>query len=158
MLAELNAWSADELRHSAPDTWNALQVLEHVMVSEFGTLGYLKKKTSAPVDTLEMVGEAHTASGDQLSAALQSTRQWKAPDVLPGPTGADDLATATAKWHALHAEFAAFLGQLPDAYADRVVFRHPFAGMLGLEQTLVFLRDHIIHHMHQLQRIKAGRA
>ena len=28
------------------DAWNALEIMEHVMVSEFGTLGYMKKKMS----------------------------------------------------------------------------------------------------------------
>jgi len=156
MLEELESWAPEDLRQSKEGGWNALQVLEHVIGSEIGTLGYLKKKTLAPANELSEAGANDTETGNKLSAALQSTKQWKAPDVLPQPLGSDSLDLYAAKWQALRIKFTAFLDDLPEEYLSRLVFRHPIAGMLDLEQTLTFLRDHITHHMFQLDRIKSN--
>ncbi len=156
MLTELSQWPAEKLTMAPANGWHALQVLEHVIGSEIGTLGYLKKKTLAPAATLESSSADELMAGEKLIAALQSRKQWKAPDVLPQPRGLDSLGMYAAKWEALRFDYATFISDLSDEYLDRLVFRHPLAGMLNLAQTIAFLRDHITHHMFQLERIKVS--
>ena len=39
-------------------------------------------------------------------------------------------------------------------YTEKLIFKHPYAGRIDLDQTVAFLANHIEHHMYQIQRIK----
>jgi hypothetical protein len=47
---------------------------------------------------------------------------------------------------------AAFLDNLPAEYADKEVYRHPFAGRMSLAGMLSFFEAHFINHRRQLYR------
>ncbi len=156
-----NEWIAQleilpqEIRSARPSGgWNILQVLEHVIISETGTLGYMKKKTAAPWSEIPQANDDHSAKATQLNEALKSEKRWKAPDVLPEPSGSQSLDNMVNYWDGLRAEYQAFLSDLDPAYYDRTIFRHPFSGPLDLYQTLDFLGNHILHHQYQVERIK----
>jgi hypothetical protein len=65
------------------------------------------------------------------------------------------LAEYAAFWQSLRADYEGFISQLPSGYHEKLIFRHPRAGMFDLSQTLRFLTDHITHHLFQLERIKS---
>lgn len=154
-LSIIEAWDESNLRQSPNEGWNALQVMNHIMISEFGTLGYLQKKTSGDAADIPVAGEGSFESASKLNEALKSDRKWAAPAVLPDPSDEDDFHVAVAKWSKLRQKLGMFLENLDSAYHDKEIFRHPFAGRINLEQTMQFLTNHIVHHKHQLHRIKA---
>jgi len=134
--------------------WNILQVMEHVITSEVGTLEYMKKKTLAPYADIPLAGEESEAGSAQLNRALQSEKKWKAPDVLPDPTGAQSFDNMLAYWDNLRGKYRVFLDELNPGYYNRAIFKHPFSGRLNLIQTIDFLTNHIVHHGYQVDRIK----
>lgn len=155
MLAFLKDWSDRELRQKPePNTWNALQVLEHVIGSEKGTLGYMLKKTQADVDSLEVATDKNQRESEKLNEVLQSTHRYQKPEVLPDPNGDNAMEEYRAAWNQLNKEYWKFFESLDEDYLDKQLFRHPFSGKLNAFQTLDFLIHHITHHMHQLNRIK----
>lgn len=134
-------------------TWNVSQVLEHVIVSERGTLGYMIKKTSSGWEEIEIATEEHAHEATKLHDALVSDKKWAAPSVLPKPTGERTLEHQFAFWNGVRSKYHEFLGGLDANFHVRQVFRHPYAGKLNLWQTLDFLTNHIVHHKHQIKRM-----
>jgi len=153
-LTELKSWTVEERSYHPEGGWNALQIMEHIITSEVGTLGYLKKKTQASADDIPAVDAESTANGVGLVSALKSDRQWQAPNVLQGPTGMHSFDALSAHWETVREDFFGFIDDLSMKYDHRQVFNHPIAGRIGLFHTLGFLATHITHHMHQLERVK----
>ncbi|MFN8698719.1 MAG: DinB family protein [Flavobacteriales bacterium] len=135
--------------------WSALQVMEHIMSSETGTLGYLKKKTSSGWESLDLAGPEHVQAGEELVKRLQSAERYKAPSVLPEPAGSASVTTLIASWDQLRDDMEQFVFSLEEEFFPRLVFRQPAAGPLNLFHTLEFLAAHIHHHLPQLRRIQA---
>ncbi|MFM9004182.1 MAG: DinB family protein [Flavobacteriales bacterium] len=82
MEAAIAAASCDTNR--APQgEWSIAQVLEHLLASEGGTLGYMKKKSSGGWDSLEVAAAEHNEKSAAIHARLESNERYKAPDVLP---------------------------------------------------------------------------
>ena len=40
-----------------------------------------------------------------------------------------------------------------EAFGSHMVYRHPFAGRMTMHQMLIFLNDHMAHHIKQINRI-----
>lgn len=135
--------------------WNMLQVMEHIIWSENGTLEYMKRKTKAPWSEIELTTDEEDKKSQQLNGALISDKQWRAPDVLPSPAGAQSYENMVAYWDKLRNDYLEFLNDLDVNYHNRLIFKHPFAGRINLFQTIEFLNNHIVHHVHQIKRIAA---
>ena len=151
----LSGWTEEELKTVSYGKWNALQVLEHVITSEVGTLGYLKKKTLAPAAELPKAGEDNQTKGESLVKALKSDEKWAAPEVLPDPKGERSLEKQLGFWSNHREQHFDFIQGLDAEYYNKQVFNHPLAGRIDLYHTMEFQADHIKHHMYQLERLKA---
>jgi hypothetical protein len=154
-LQELLNFAPDQLSTKPNETeWSALQVVDHLLLSETGTLGYLKKKTQSGWEGLEFSGEEHKTNGKALIQRLNSTERYKAPAILPEPLGEKSLFAYNEQWDQLRDDFALFLTTLDPNFYERLVFRQPVAGFIDLFDTLRFLTAHIQHHFAQLERIR----
>ena len=133
--------------------WSIAQVVEHILSSETGTLGYMKKKSSGGWDALENAGDEHRASSTAINARLESNERYKAPDVLPEPTNAIALNELFEKWNALRTELVEFVSHIQPEHFHKLVFRQPAAGMLSVLHALEFMDAHLRHHLPQIERI-----
>ena len=133
--------------------WSIAQVVEHILSSETGTLGYMKKKSSGGWDALEDAGDEHRASSAAINARLESNERYKAPDVLPEPTNALALGELFEKWNALRTELVEFVSHIQPEHFHKLVFRQPAAGMLTVLHALEFMDAHLRHHLPQIERI-----
>jgi hypothetical protein len=61
----------------------------------------------------------------------------------------EEISTA---WDKTRAELAAYLAEVTEASYDQLVFRHPVAGRMNIEQTLDLIGQHITHHLRQVER------
>lgn len=154
LLEELNTWPDDRIKETPKQGWSASQVLEHILTSETGTLGYMKKKSSSGWETLELTGEEHKERSNALNSRLVSAMKIQAPSVLPEPTNQYTLIQLTSTWNKLREEMENFITSVDPSHYDKLVFRQPIVGMLNLLQTLEFLENHIHHHIPQLDRIR----
>jgi hypothetical protein len=152
----IESFSGDQRVAKPAEGWSMLQVMEHIIWSETGTLEYMKRKTQAPWAEIEITSDEEHKKSTQLNGALKSDKRWKAPDVLPDPTGAQSLENMIVYWDNLRVEYSKFLESVDENYHNRLIFKHPFSGRLNLYQTMEFLNNHVLHHIHQLKRIAEG--
>jgi hypothetical protein len=136
------------------DGWSIAQVVEHLIASEGGTLGYMKKKSSGGWDALEEATAEHHEKSRAINARLESDERYKAPDVLPEPGNSTSLQDLLQKWNALRRELEAFLVTLDVTHFNKLVFRQPSAGMLTILHALEFMDAHLRHHLPQINRIQ----
>jgi hypothetical protein len=136
--------------------WSIAQVVEHILFSETGTLGYMKKKSSGGWDALEDAGDEHRASSEAINARLESNERYKAPDVLPEPSNEVALGDLFEKWNALRTELVEFVSHIQPEHFHKLVFRQPIAGMLSVLQALEFMDAHLRHHLPQVARISGN--
>lgn len=152
-LKLLEGWSSDQLSRAPEDGWNALQVVEHLVMSEHGTLSYVQRKMQAPPQELEIAGEVEAGTSRNLNLALKSDERWQAPPVLAPPSGDHSIDSLLTSWSDIRKNWEKLLNEIDDDYLDKKLFRHPLAGRLTLTQTLSFVEHHVIHHVHQIRRI-----
>jgi len=147
--------SAEQMNSAPEGEWSMVQVIEHVLFSEGGTLGYMMKKTSSGFDALDRVGDPERLAQTALVKRLDSGERYKAPAILPDPTGGASLAELNYKWDKIREQLNTFVSNVPYEFYDRLVFKQPVAGMITLEGTLDFLNAHLRHHFIQLERLRA---
>ena len=136
------------------DGWSIAQVVEHLIASEGGTLGYMKKKSSGGWGVLEEATAEHHERSNAINARLESDERYKAPDVLPEPGNSTSLQDLLQKWSSLRRELEVFLLTLDITHFNKLVFRQPSAGMLTILHALEFMDAHLRHHLPQINRIQ----
>jgi DinB superfamily len=136
--------------------WSASQVVEHILSSETGTLGYMMKKSSSGWETLEVTGEEQSNNSKALNDRLSSDMRIAAPAVLPQPTNAYNQEQLKDQWQQLRDKYQDFLNNIEERHYDKLVFKQPVAGMLNVVQAIEFLTLHLKHHIPQLHRIQGS--
>ncbi len=156
-LSRIKGWADSKLVQKPDDeSWSANQVVEHLLTSEGGTLGYMKKKTSSGWDSLEVAGGENQEAGNALVSRLSGSSRMKAPSVLPEPTNQISFSEMTDKWKLLRTDLRSFLSEVQPEHFNKLVFRQPSVGMLDILSTLRFMTAHVRHHTSQLDRIKTS--
>jgi uncharacterized damage-inducible protein DinB len=150
-LASLDAETLN--RPPAPGAWSILQVIAHLTKSESGTLQYIKKKTQDPA-ALPKSGFMPWLRTGGLVLALRSPFKFKAPKAAAEVPERSDFQAASLAWAEVREDWREFVDAFPPALNDRVIFRHPFVGLLGPAQTMMFLNEHLLHHIRQVGRIR----
>ncbi len=144
--------------HQQPEdnSWSAVQVIEHLLSSEGGTLAYMMKKTSGGWESLEITGDEQKANSAKLNTRLSSDEKYAAPSILPPPANSMTAEEIEPKWATLRMKLRNFVDAIGPDHYDRLLFKQPAAGMLNISQTLDFLNLHLRHHIPQIERIAAA--
>jgi hypothetical protein len=150
----LSQYPTETLRQQpAAGGWSALQVLEHLRLSEEKSLAYLRKKT-ALADTFETAGLGANIRFTLLKVLLAFPIKFKAPasvDVSDLPASAN-LEEAHKNYQNTLLEWETFLQNLPETLYDKAVYKHPRAGRLGWLQTIGFFQFHTNRHIKQIKK------
>lgn len=137
-----------------PNSWSAGQAANHLYLSEKLSLAYLRKKMSYP----ESIPKFHIKSwlgmftykiiliGIVKAKAPKQINMWGDQEVLPS----DQL---DQKWSELRVELFSFIREKHPQFKNDLVYNHPLAGRLSMQQMLIFFNDHIGHHTKQVNRI-----
>lgn len=155
-LAALAGAPADALnRPPAPGKWSALQVLHHVVTVEALTVGYVRKKMQAGA-ALETAGPASRLRLLAVQVALALPLRVTAPAVAGDVPAESELAGLSARWDEVRRGLEDLVRSFPPELADRLVFRHPYAGRMTLAHALGTLEAHLDHHIPQVERAVHG--
>jgi len=114
---------------------------------------------------LEKFGDGKGKKANMMAGfrSLMTTLFMKSPAKIKIPKKAQegfrpfdiqDYESVKNEWDTLRNEMEKWAEKYPDSKADRYVFKHPVSGLLTPTQTLRFLKDHIDHHIKQIERIK----
>lgn len=155
LLDELRRWSPNHLvRRPAENSWSALEVLDHVVLTEREITEAVRKGLATP----QRIGVRDRIGFVMVERIFLTDRRVKVPravtSILPGKNL--ELAGISQRWDADRAELAGLLNDCSDLGARDGIFRHPVAGLMTLPQVLRFFSVHIHHHRFQLARIQAS--
>jgi uncharacterized damage-inducible protein DinB len=132
--------------------WSVAQILTHILTSEQLALSYMRKKYLG-VDELKDSSWLEPSKLLILKISQRLPFRYKAPkgivDKTPEPMS---FAELSEQWEKSRNELKVFLDSIPEKHARRKFFKHPIAGMFNAAQGMVFLREHLIHHVPQIQR------
>lgn len=155
LLKELKAYSEDQLnRKPKEDAWSVIQVMHHVMMSENGSLKYVKKKLSFNPE-LKKAGFKSGFREMVLNTYLGSPIKWKAPEAISGdnlPSHETFWKTAQ-QWKNQRIELREFLEKLDEDLLKKEVYKHPFVGRISINGMLRFFNRHFDRHNKQIKRI-----
>lgn len=150
-LASLDAETLN--RQPEPGAWSILQVIAHLTKSEGGTLQYIKKKTQDP-QALPKTGAVSWIRIGALIVGIHSPLKFKAPKAIADVPDRGDFQAASFAWAEVREDWREFVEGFPAVLNDRMIFRHPFVGLLGPAQTMIFLNEHLGNHIRQIGRIR----
>ncbi len=150
----------NELKHSQliiqpeKDKWSILQIIAHLTKAE---MLILKSIDSATIDKdrLKKLGFESWISAKMLNLALKSKLKFKAPPQVRDIENDHTLKELRENWDKTRKLMRASLDKFDDRLIKKSVFKHPYAGLLNISQTLDFINSHVEHHLAQIKFIKA---
>jgi hypothetical protein len=142
-------------QHYQPEqkSWNMLQVMQHLVMSEKLSMDYLISKNYS--NARKPTGITAVMRSIGMRILLRSPVKIKAPPIA----GLESLNELDAEnlmqeWQKVRAAMYEYLIFFPEEKISFSIFRHPRAGWLNIRQALSFFEDHLLHHQYQLQRIR----
>ncbi|TXC81355.1 DinB family protein [Luteibaculum oceani] len=143
----------DLQRETSESKWSAIQVLNHLYMTEKGTINFLEKSLGKS-DELGKVNFKNRFRAYLLQRFLKSKRKAKAPSKLPDPKNDTSLEELKSKFDRLHSQHDEFLNKVPSNIFGKTVFKHPYIGWMEINDVYRFMANHWAHHRHQLERIE----
>ncbi|MEO0789412.1 MAG: DinB family protein [Bacteroidota bacterium] len=153
-VSELEKYTHEQHNQAGENRgWSAMQCMHHLLLSEKYSLQYLRKKISYDPKVDKVGFSAYWRMG-VLRIYLGLPLKFKAPamiatDKLPETSDLQETAQAYRE-HRL--DLRRYLSDLDPKWYDRAVYKHPFAGRLGINQMLGFFKWHFVRHQKQGDR------
>lgn len=152
VLVKVSALSETDYYKRIDNRWSVAQILTHILTSEQLALSYMRKKYLG-VDQLKNSAWMEPSKLLLLQASQRLPIKYKAPkgiaEKTPEPLSFHELST---QWSTLRTDLSTFLHSIPDEHIRKMIFKHPIAGMFNATQGVTFLREHLMHHIPQIDR------
>lgn len=132
--------------------WNVLEILCHLLLSEAGTLRYIRKKLQYAPNGLPDAGRFSHFKTIVLEWVLKTPIKIKAPAGLDNFPEEPLLEKIDADWSASRLEFKKMIEELSEKQLKWQLFKHPIIGRIDMEDTVKFLSAHYHHHKKQIKR------
>ncbi len=137
---------------SSPTEWSPLEVLEHIQISENGILKFFQKYN--PAESKHKPKGKDKVINFLLSKLYRSSYKVKVPVKGLDPTGKKSLEELKKESEITKEKLKQYLENLPDEKINYSVFKHPVSGGMTMESVVAFWTNHVLHHLHQLDRIE----
>lgn len=153
LLTSLKDLSPDKQRNAPDGKWSIQQILAHLIAAEKLSIMYLHKKMLG-IKEVEDTGLWEEIKMAVLQASQRLPIKFKAPRAVventPTYSSFDELIL---DWDKTRAELKTLLEKFDDTQIRKKIYKHIIAGRLNIQQTLLFFREHIIHHTPQINRL-----
>ncbi|MES2629100.1 MAG: DinB family protein [Bacteroidota bacterium] len=134
-----------------PEKWTMIQLIDHLLTIEKAVLAYISKKNQEP--ELKTVKFRNRLYAFLTGVYLGSGKKFKAPAVLPQPVNDKDLDRMLREFEIVRTKMRSFVEAWPGENTNKLIFKHPVAGMFTLGQTISFLNQHWQHHAVQRKEL-----
>lgn len=154
LVNSLNGLSHQQLnKQPEPGAWSILQVMQHVMLAEKLSVGYVRKKTSRP-ETLKKAGFGYFFRYAVLKIFLALPFKFKAPAVVSEDKFPEEsnFEKVVAEWKMVRSDLVQLLEGIHPSWQDKEIFKHAVAGRMTLDGMLTFFEDHFDRHLKQIER------
>jgi uncharacterized damage-inducible protein DinB len=135
--------------------WAMIDVVEHLATSEKGINKFFQKYKPENT-TRKMKLKNHVASA-LMQTALYFPTKFPAPAALKPPQGDTTLEEWKVYWTNERSVFKEMLERFPKEKMPYSVFKHPRSGPMDMKNVIDFMKNHVIHHIYQLNRIKKSK-
>jgi hypothetical protein len=152
LMTELSIYNDATLnKKPSPEAWSAVQVMQHLMGSEAGSLAYMKKKLSY-TNKIPRAGFMSYVRRIGLSIIFALPLKFKAPkhiETFPDYANFDSLKN---QWASQRLELQYFMDSIPDNMFKTTLWRHAVVGKMSITQMLSFFHSHTERHRGQIER------
>lgn len=157
MLDSVKGLSHEQLNFkSDAKTWCILEVFEHLMTAEKNGLTYMHKKLQGDIDKIGGTDMKAKLRSMVLKTALRMPVKFKAPAAARFKAKDEyHYDQVRAEWDEIREGWKELADGFDKPASEKLIFKHPLAGRLNMEQTFQFLYEHTDHHLAQLKRIQA---
>lgn len=159
VLDDLEGWRAGDLvLSSSGSDWAALDVVEHLMMTDGAVLRVMRKNLQ---EGGRKVGIADGLRSFLVLGIMLAPTRVRIPAQVRflEPTGVrKELGEIREEWAAQQRELREFVRGLSPAEGKAGIFKHPVGGWTTAAGALVFLRAHMHHHGYQIERIQKALA
>ena len=153
LFATLKSIPPEKLQQSPEGKWSVHQILSHLITAEKLSVMYLHKKILG-IKEADDTGLWEEVKILLLQVSQRLPLKFKAPQNVVDNTPLHlNFNEITTDWEKTRAELKALLEKLDDTQIKRKIYKHFFAGRLNIQHALIFLREHIIHHQAQINRL-----
>jgi hypothetical protein len=154
LLQAVSAVPAEDFHYSpGAGKWSISEVLAHLLASEQLSVAYMQKKIGA-IKALKNSGFSASLRMGLLIVSQRVPLKYKAPKVIVSNTPQElALQEITNRWATVRQDLKKILESLEEADQKKLIFKHPLAGKFNAAQAIVFLKEHIHHHLPQIKRL-----
>ncbi len=136
-------------------TWSILEVVHHLVLVEQGILRAAHDGPGQPRrrrNLRERIGYAGVWLVFKLGLRV------KIPTSRVRPQPGLPLSRLKREWADARTSLEVYLDSTPASKLSETMFRHPIAGPMNVEQSLLFVTRHFDHHRRQISRIRRSGA
>lgn len=154
LFTDLKSYSDDVLSaRPEPEAWSVFQVMQHLMMAESKSIGYVRKKTSYP-EGLKKAALLNRLRKVGLKFFLAMPIKFKAPAIVSEEHFRENVSLAglEKEWREIRGELTHLLENMPPEWLDKEIFRHALAGRMTIDGMLAFFADHFARHRKQIDR------
>lgn len=151
VLDFLREQSEEDLAKSEEGKWSMIQAMRHIQMAEEGSMNYMMKKSLAGDDMKKRPLKARVFLRLLKTVYMLGVR-FKAPKAIGSPP-ATSLQKLENDWTSSRGKMISFAESYPEKLLNKGVYRHPFVGLLSLEDGFRFFNIHLEHHRKQVTRI-----
>jgi uncharacterized damage-inducible protein DinB len=153
LFTSLNNLTAEKLNQQPQNGWSINQVIAHLITAERLSIAYLHKKTQA-INEVNNTGLLEELKMIVLILSQRLPFKFKAPKtVVENTKSSTSIHQLEQEWNAVRNELKIVLEKFNDDQIKRKIYKHVVAGKLNIRQTLLFFREHVIHHQQQIKRL-----
>ena len=153
LLASVKALSTEKQQHAPEGKWSIQQILAHLIAAEKLSIMYLHKKMLG-IKEVEDTGVLEEIKMIVLQLSQRLPLKFKAPRaVVENTPSYATFEELTADWDKTRAELKTLLEKFEDSQIRKKIYKHIRAGRLNIQHTLMFFREHIIHHTPQIKKL-----
>ena len=153
LFISLNSLAVEKLNQQPTNGWSINQVIAHLIAAERLSVLYLRKKIQA-INEVENTGLIEELKMIVIILSQRLPFKFKAPKtVVENTKSSTSLHQLEQEWNAVRNELKIVLEKFNDDQIKRKIYKHVVAGKLNIQQTLLFFREHVIHHQQQIKRL-----
>jgi uncharacterized damage-inducible protein DinB len=152
LLSQVENLTVEQFQKSVNGKWSIQQILSHLMIAERLSLQYLNKKVHG-INEADNTGVLEELKMIGLKLSQRLPLKFKAPKGLNEVTPILSFDQLKLQWQHDRQELKTFLEKIMDDQLKKKIYRHVRAGLLNVQQTLIFFREHYIHHLPQIKKL-----
>jgi len=157
LFKDLENYTDDQLNFKpSADEWSILEVMNHLMMAEGGSVLYVQKKLTNGLAALPEIDAEADDRFQQLVAYMQGDNAAPAPPMVTPTFERSTFAATREGWNKIRLDTATQLERFAEADLNKTTYKHLLVGRMTIGQMIGFFRLHFNRHLKQIERIKAA--